>query len=180
MIGRQDLPAKWRQLEVPVCWNKGGTDLHPETERLVEEIRNHDRRFRAALASSWHGCRDLHLLYDRWVHLQGVLDPLTVEPFEALAAVCEERGLGLSAAFVLGLSADDAETLPAIGHWLTRIEVVLSPSTALPDAVLLQAVDRLARSRAAVLLCGDIDRYRRMGATTLPSLCKRPHEFRPR
>jgi hypothetical protein len=172
-------PAALRDLTLPARWDEAGQDLSPGAARLAETIREHDRRFRAALASPGGRARSAHLLYDRWVRLDGTLAPISEAPFRTLAETCGALGWGLSAALALGGPSGDDDALAAIARWLTRIDVVLSPQTERRDSELVAIIDRLAQSPAMLTLCGDIDRFRAMGATTLPSLNRRPHAFRP-
>jgi len=174
VIRKHDPPAHWRHLRIPVGWNATQRDLTPGTAQIVETIRRHDRQVRTALART----RAPHLLYERWVSLIGILAPTSAAPLKAISDMCAELGWGLSATFALEGGRDDAETLVVAASLLTRIEIALGPSLTRSEAeYAMQALDRLAKSKAALVLHGDIATYRRLGATKLASLQRRPHSF---
>lgn len=176
MIDIQAYPAAWREQGIQVRWNADGTDLHPSTEKLIDEIKTHDQRFRAAITKQRH----MHLLYDRWVRLSGPLEPISETPFQEVMRVCSDLGWGLSAALMIGSRKNDADAPLKVAQWLTEVELVLSPSPTQSDSALLDIINRIARSHIAVTLSGDMRQFRRMGVTALPSLQARPHTYRER
>lgn len=86
--------------------------------------------------------------------------------------------MGLSAVIWLGVSTRDDACLLSIASCVTRLYVHVPSESVMPDGECLRTIDALARAPAALVLCGDLDRYRQIGATQLRSLNARPHVFR--
>ncbi len=178
MIDPETSPASGRELRIPAAWDAEGMDFVPTAGTLIADLIRHDQAFHAKLRPGSGGPDGEHLLYGRWFCLTEPLQPLAEAPFRQLANACRELGWGLSVALCCG-NAGQVDTLAAIAHLVTRVELHLPVAGELADRDLLDAIDRLARSPAALVLHGDVKRYRAIGTTRLPSLIHRPHRYRP-
>lgn len=177
MIDPASAPASDRVLCTAPVWNTRGEDFVPPASELAADLARHDQAFHTALRSRPGAPDGEQLLYGRWFCLTKPLRPLAEAPFRQLADACRESGWGLSAALFCG-KVREIDTLVAIARHLTRVELHLPFAGEVADRDILEAIDRLARSPVALVLCGDVNRYRAIGATQLPALIHRPHRYR--
>ncbi len=178
MIDVRQSPALDRIQRRSLTWNTARTDFDPPAAEVSSDLEAANDRFHRALARTG----DDHLLYGRWLVVGSPLRPFVSEPFMVLGRTCREIALGLSIALRVGCSETEDANLFSIAKsgLVTDLHVHLPEhETGISEAYLGGLIDRLAASPIGLNFCGDVARYRRIGAMELVSLRCRQHRFVP-